>query len=247
MSEPQASKCDTCPIDVEVRRNTRCCERCTKEHPAYETPKAEPQAKTVQELIDPICLACSGCGHVPKRETINAILKSQFVSLAEYKRLRTERNELSLKVAILHRNLEETKGENNALETRNIGLEDENKQLKQENKEIDTNELKAIKLAKKVTIENQRLEGVLSDIRKHWIPKCKTDDCVNWNNGDCDHGLAWRLEYCGNHYGQTLGVLLNSEASDVKASLKEIAEGKSRKSGDVEKFLKELKQEGEQK
>lgn len=29
------SRCDSCPIDVEVRRNTRCCETYTKEHPAY--------------------------------------------------------------------------------------------------------------------------------------------------------------------------------------------------------------------
>lgn len=28
-------RCDDCPIDVEVRRNTKCCETCTKEHPAY--------------------------------------------------------------------------------------------------------------------------------------------------------------------------------------------------------------------
>ena len=30
VSEPQASKCDTCPIDVEVRRNTRCPKRQKK-------------------------------------------------------------------------------------------------------------------------------------------------------------------------------------------------------------------------
>lgn len=37
MSEGRVeSKCDKCPIDVEIRRNTHCCERCTKEHPAYE-------------------------------------------------------------------------------------------------------------------------------------------------------------------------------------------------------------------
>ena len=38
------SKCDDCPIDVEVRRNTRSCETCTKEHPAREmTTKKETQ------------------------------------------------------------------------------------------------------------------------------------------------------------------------------------------------------------
>jgi hypothetical protein len=33
------SMCSDCPVPVEVRRNTRCCERCTPENPAREKPE----------------------------------------------------------------------------------------------------------------------------------------------------------------------------------------------------------------
>lgn len=35
--------CEDCPIHVEVRRNTRCCETCTAESPAYDITKVRSQ------------------------------------------------------------------------------------------------------------------------------------------------------------------------------------------------------------
>ena len=45
------------------------------------------EAKTVQELIELVCLRCSGSGHVPKAETVKAILKSKWGSEADFKAL----------------------------------------------------------------------------------------------------------------------------------------------------------------
>lgn len=43
------------------------------------------QAKTIEELIEPICMRCSGCGHVPKKEAVDRILKTSVVSVEALK------------------------------------------------------------------------------------------------------------------------------------------------------------------
>lgn len=42
------------------------------------------------------------------------------------------------------------------------------------------------------------------DHDKLWMPKCKTDDCINWEDGDCSYGFAWRVQYCKSHYDKLL-------------------------------------------
>lgn len=47
------SRCDFCTVPVEVRRNTHCCERCTKENPMSEKPSLEglvAMAKTLKQI-----------------------------------------------------------------------------------------------------------------------------------------------------------------------------------------------------
>ena len=48
--------------------------------------KQKPETKTVQELIELVCLRCSGSGHVPTQETANAILKSKWISEAKHRK-----------------------------------------------------------------------------------------------------------------------------------------------------------------
>jgi hypothetical protein len=52
--------------------------------PNFKRKKAEPETKTVQELIELVCLRCSGSGHVPTKEIVDAILKSRWVSEVEH-------------------------------------------------------------------------------------------------------------------------------------------------------------------
>jgi len=54
----------------------------------------KPETKTVQELIELVCLRCSGSGHVPTKEIVDAILKSRWVSEAEHLKLQEENTQL---------------------------------------------------------------------------------------------------------------------------------------------------------
>ena len=76
-------------------------------------------------------------------------------------------------------------------------------------------------------LAKQELEGRLEAIRQHYHVlddwTYSPANMANWLSG--------------------LGVLLNSETSDVAASLKEIGEGKSKKFTNPDELLKELKSE----
>lgn len=144
---------------------------------------------------------------------------------AEFKRLQNERNELSLNLAILHRNLEETKGENNALETRNIGLEDDLEvRLEEKDKEIERlqTENEKLKLAYDSDIEQPietLLESRLSEIKQLDGIICKTNDrdkCVDFKPFNTNKCKGCNIAILR----RRLGVLLSHDPFAEKAQPK---------------------------
>ena len=88
--------------------------------------KAEPETKTVQELIELVCLRCSGSGHVPTKEIVDAILKSRWVSEVEHIKSMEEfgkQNEALAKVC-------------GDLKEETVRLENENKNLRIDNQSL---------------------------------------------------------------------------------------------------------------
>ena len=57
------SRCDDCTVPVEVRRNTRCCERCTPENPQSEGIQTTSRAKKYANGL----LFCTAGRHYLKR------------------------------------------------------------------------------------------------------------------------------------------------------------------------------------
>ena len=86
--------------------------------------KQKPETKTVQELIELVCLRCSGSGHVPTQETANAILKSKWISEAKHRKGLAEKDKEIKKL------MDENQAVWDKYNADLIEFLDENKQLK---------------------------------------------------------------------------------------------------------------------
>jgi uncharacterized Zn finger protein (UPF0148 family) len=50
-------------------------------------------------------------------------------------------------------------------------------------------------LQKIVDLKNGHLE-LKQKLQQESMLKCKTSDCIHWENGDCSYGFAYRMHYC---------------------------------------------------
>ena len=42
----------------------------------------------------------------------------------------------------------------------------------------------------------KEIDELKQELYQESMLKCKTSDCVNWENGDCSYGFAYRMHYC---------------------------------------------------
>ncbi len=50
-----------------------------------------------------------------------------------------------------------------------------------------------------------KLVGKVQQLRKTMMPICPCEDCINWEDEDCDQGLSYRKKEC-DAYRKLLGV-----------------------------------------